>query len=143
MGERKSGAEQGDVGAFLGGIDHEQRRSDAAKLVALMQLHTGQPPRMWPGDIVGFGQYHYRYASGHEGDSCLVGFSPRKSEFSIYLMGLYFPDSTEPARLLLDRLGKHRMGKACLYVKRLGDINEGVLSQLIELSVTKLREHYA
>lgn len=64
MAERKSGAEQGDVDAFLAGIDQEQRRSDAAKLVALMQRHTGQPPRMWPGDIAGFGQYHYRYASG-------------------------------------------------------------------------------
>jgi len=92
--------------------------------------------------MVGFGNYHYVYDSGHEGDSFLVGFAPRQAEFSIYLMGIYFPDSTDAARLLLEHLGKHRMGKACLYVKKLADIDEKVLMQLIELSVQKLREHY-
>jgi hypothetical protein len=143
MAKQKTQPNSSDVGAFLAGIEPERRRTDAARLVELMHGRTGEPPQMWSGGIVGFGQYHYRYASGHEGDSCLVGFSPRKTEFSIYLMGIYFPDSTETARLLLDRLGKHRMGKACLYVKRLSDIDEGVLGQLVELSVAKLRENYA
>ncbi|OEO28561.1 hypothetical protein VW23_003720 [Devosia insulae DS-56] len=143
MAEQKTVPTTADVGAFLAAIEQEQRRADAARLVELMYARTGEPPQMWSGGIVGFGQYHYRYASGHEGDSCLVGFSPRKSEFSIYLVGIYFPDSTDTARLLLDRLGKHRMGKACLYVKRLSDIDEAVLGQLVTLSVTKLREHYA
>ena len=142
MAAQKTVPTSGDVGAFLAEIEQEQRRTDAGRLVELMHGCTAEPPRMWSGGIVGFGQYHYRYASGHEGDSCLVGFSPRKSEFSIYLMGIYFPDSVETARLLLDRLGKHRMGKACLYVKRLSDVDEAVLGQLVELSVAKLREHY-
>jgi hypothetical protein len=143
MAEQKTRPNTGEVRVFLADVKPEQRRADAARMVELMQRATGEPPRMWSGGIVGFGQYHYRYASGHEGDSCLVGFSPRQSEFSIYLMGIYFPDSTETARLLLDRLGKHRMGKACLYVKRLSDIDEAVLGQLVTLSVAKLREHYA
>lgn len=111
MVEQKTRPETADVGTFLAGLEPERRRTDAARLVKLMQRLTGEPPQMWTGGIVGFGQHHYRYASGREGDSCLVGFSPRKSEFSIYLMGVYFPDSTEVARLLLDRLGKHRMGR--------------------------------
>lgn len=131
-----------DVGETLGAIANPQRRDDAARLTALLQRLTGEEPRMWPGNIIGFGKYHYRYASGREGDSCLVGFSPRPAEFSIYLMGIYFPDSAEPAKLLLQQLGKHRMGKACLYVRRLGDVDQAVLAQLVELSISKLREHY-
>ena len=131
-----------DADLFLASITDDQRRNDAWQLAELMQQVTGEPPKLWPGSIVGFGQYHYLYESGHEGDSCLVGFSPRRSEFSIYLMGVYFPESSEPARLLLEHLGKHRMGKACLYVKKLADIDIGVLAQLVELSVGKLREHY-
>lgn len=131
-----------DVAALLDGIQSELRRADARHLVEMMQRITGKPPKLWSGSIIGFGQYHYRYESGHEGDSCLVGFSPRKSEFSIYLTGIYFPESSEPARLLLERLGKHGMGKACLYVRKLADIDEAVLTKLIEFSVAELREHY-
>lgn len=143
MADQKTSPATADVGGFLAGIEGEQRRADAARLVELMHGLTGDPPRLWGGDIVGFGQYHYKYASGHEGDTCLVGFSPRKSEFSIYLMGIYFPETGDAARLLLDRLGKHRMGKACLYVKKLGDIDEVVLRKLVELSVGELRAHYS
>ena len=132
----------GDVGEFLASIEGEQKRADATRLVAMMHRVTGEPPVLWGGSMVGFGNYHYIYDSGHEGDSFLVGFAPRRAEFSIYLMGIYFPDSSDAARLLLEHLGKHRMGKACLYVKKLADIDEKVLMQLIELSVQKLREHY-
>lgn len=142
MAEQKTKPSTADVGAFLAAIEGEQRRADAAHLVELMQRATGEAPKLWGGAIVGFGQYHYRYASGREGDSCLVGFSPRQSEFSIYLMGVYFPDSADAAGQLLARLCKHRMGKACLYVNRLADIDLSVLTQLIELSVGKLRQHY-
>lgn len=143
MAEQKTRPGDTDVGSFLAQIEDEPRRRDAAQLVELMQRLTGEPPMMWGGSIVGFGQYHYRYASGHEGDSCLVGFSPRKSEFSIYLMGIYFEDSADAARQMFSRLGKHRLGKACLYLKRLSDIDLPVLAELIALSSTKLRQHYA
>ncbi len=118
------------------------RRSDADRLIALMSAAVGEPPVMWGSSIVGFGKYHYRYESGREGETCLVGFSPRKGEFSIYLTGIYFPESADRAAELLSRLGKHRMGKACLYVKKLSDVDEQVLRDLIELSVSELRRHY-
>lgn len=142
MAETKTRPTASSVGGFLARIDSPERRADAARLLELMQSVTGESPRMWGDAIVGFGSYHYRYPTGHEGDTCLTGFSPRKSEFSIYLTGLYFPDSGPKADTLLARLGKHRMGKACLYVKRLSDIDENVLRELIELSVGELRRHY-
>lgn len=142
MAEQKTRPGLADVGGFLATIEGAQRRADAAVLVELMQRATGEPPVLWGTSIVGFGRYHYRYASGHEGDSCLVGFSPRKSEFSIYLMGIYFEDSADAARQILARLGKHRLGKSCLYVKRLSDIDLSVLAELVALSCAKLRQHY-
>lgn len=129
-----------DIAAFLAAIE-EPRRPDAASLVDLMSRQTGRPPVLW-GSMVGFGQYHYRYATGIEGDTFLVGFAPRKAEFSIYLMGIYFPDTAAEAETLLARLGKHRIGKACLYVKRLSDIDVSVLAELIERSVTRLKQEY-
>lgn len=129
------------VEAFLAELD-EKRRADAAALVDLMGRVTGERPRMWGDSIVGFGAYHYRYPTGHEGDTCLVGFSPRKNAFSIYLTGVYFPDTAPRAHKLLEKLGKHSMGKACLYVKRLSDIDPKVLEQLVKLSVATLKAHY-
>ena len=130
-----------DVDAFLARTAAD-RRADADQLVAMLQDVTGEPPVLWGDSIVGFGSYRYRYDSGREGDSSLVGFSPRKAEFSIYLLGVYFPDSAGPASELLARLGRHRMGKACLYVRRLADIDLSVLRELVELSVAQLRLHY-
>jgi len=130
-----------DVDGFLAGIESDAKRADARRLIEIMGRITGQAPRMW-GSIVGFGRYRYKYESGHEGETCLVGFSPRQAAFSIYLMGNYFPDSKNKAEELLARLGKHSMGKACLYVKKLGDVDEKVLEDLVALSVTTLREHY-
>jgi hypothetical protein len=141
MPEPKTRPTAADVGAFLAAVEDERKRADAHRLVELMSRITGEPPRLW-GTIVGFGQYHYKYASGHEGDSALVGFSPRKAEFSIYLMGTYFPGQETQREALLARLGKHRMGKACLYVKRLDDIDLAVLEELVRMSVAALREHY-
>lgn len=131
----------GDVEAFVAAIADEAKRADARTLMALMEEVSGEPPALW-GTMVGFGHYHYRYETGHDGDSFLVGFAPRKAEFSIYLMGTYFPDVSERRQALLARLGKHRMGKACLYVKRLSDVDLEVLRELAEMSVAALRKAY-
>lgn len=131
----------GDAEAFVAGIADAERRADALALIELMQAVSGEPPVLW-GTMVGFGHYHYRYETGHEGDSFLVGFAPRKAEFSIYLMGTYFPDVSERREELLARLGKHRMGQACLYVKRLSDVDMVVLRELAEMSVEALKRTY-
>ncbi|WP_449395836.1 DUF1801 domain-containing protein [Devosia riboflavina] len=141
MAEQKTRAGTGDVAAFLAAIEDQAKRTDALALVSLMAEVSGEPAVLW-GTMVGFGQYHYRYETGHEGDSFLVGFAPRRAEFSIYLMGTYLPEVAEKREALLARLGKHRMGKACLYVKRLSDVDLGVLRELAEMSVVELRKAY-
>jgi Domain of unknown function (DU1801) len=141
MAETKTRPTDADVGAFLAGIEDPRKQADAHRLVALMSKVTGEKPKLW-GNIVGFGQYHYTYASGHEGDAALTGFSPRKTEFSIYLTGTYFPEQGNARAALLGRLGKHRIGKSCLYVKRLDDVDLNVLEELIKMSVDALRQHY-
>jgi len=140
-GEQKTRPGTGDVEAFITAIADDRRRAEARELVALMNGITGEPPVLW-GTMIGFGQYHYVYETGHEGDSFLAGFAPRQSEFSIYLMGTYFPGQEAEREALLARLGKHRMGKACLYVKKLTDIDLGVLGEMIAMSAKALREHY-
>jgi hypothetical protein len=131
--------EAGDaaVAAYLATIDDPARRADCDRLVELMRAATGCPPVMWGSSIVGFGRYHYRYDSGHEGDSCRVGFSSRKGDLSIYLLA----DGGERAALLA-ALGRHKMGKACLYVKRLTDVDESVLMQLIRRSLDETARRY-
>lgn len=136
-----SAADRAEVDAFIDGVTNEEKRADSRRLIELMSRVTGDAPRMW-GTIVGFGRYHYRYDSGREGETCLVGFSPRQAAFSIYLMGNYFPDSADEAERLRARLGKHTIGKGCLYVKRLSDVDLATLEDLVRLSVSKLREHY-
>ncbi len=131
MAETKTKETGKSIETFLEGIEDEQRRNDARVFLDLMKRITGESPKMWGDSIVGFGRYHYRYESGHEGDTCLTGFAPRKNEFSIYLNGTYFPGMDEKRQRLLDRLGKHRMGKACLYVKRASDIDIEVLEELV------------
>lgn len=130
-----------EVEAFLASIEAE-RRPDSDRIIAMMSEATGEPPAMWGSTIVGCGRYHYRYESGREGDSALIGFSPRKAEFSIYLTGVYFPESGHHTANILARLGKHRMGKSCLYVKTLADIDQAVLRELMDFSIDELRKHY-
>ncbi len=137
----KTQATAADVTAFLDQLE-PGRRADADRLVALMSAATDEPPVLWGSSIVGFGRYHYRYPTGTEGDSSLVAFSPRKAEFSIHLMGVYFPESAARTTELLSRLGKHKMGKSCLYVKKLADIDESVLRELVDFSVAELRRYY-
>jgi hypothetical protein len=112
---------------FLTKLDDPQKRADSKVLVEMMSRVTGKKPQLWEYGVVGFGEYHYKYASGREGDSPLAAFSPRKADFSIYLD----PHDTEERAELLSRLGKHRMGKGCLYVKRLEQIDLGALEQLV------------
>ena len=142
MAEAKTKPTEVDVDEFIAQVDDPAKRADSHKLIALMQKLTGEPARMWGPSIIGFGSYHYKYASGHEGDSCLAGFSPRKAEFSVYLRGGYWSENVEKRDALLARLGKHRMGKGCLYVKRLADVDLEVLAQLIAQSVSALRSTY-
>jgi hypothetical protein len=122
--------------AFIAGVDGDQRRKDCRELVALMRGVTGHPPKMWGSSIVGFGQYHYRYESGREGDSLLTGFAPRKQELVLYLgPGI---DNEK----LMAKLGKHKAGKGCLYVKALDDIDRTVLKALVTESVAEMRKRY-
>ena len=130
------------VEEFLAKLDDPQKRADSRLLVEMMSRVTGEKPKLAHSGIVAFGNYHYKYASGHEGDSALTGFAPRKGEFSIYIHGSATPDQAETRDALLAKLGKHRMGKGCLYVKRLDQVDLGVLEQLVANSVRWLRTTY-
>ena len=118
------------VEAFLAQVPDERRRQDARRLCAMMQEITSEPPAMWGTSIVGFGTYHYRYASGHEGDSALAGFSPRRQHLVIYLVGEF----RDRHQSVLARLGPHKTGKGCLYIKRLDDVDPDALRELIDRS---------
>lgn len=139
MAELKTKEHDADVFAFIEGFaDTEQKRRDSHELVKLMQEATGHPPRMWGPTMIGFGKYHYKSArSRQEGDWPLVGFSPRKSAISLYVY-TGFPEHEH----LLQGLGKYKMGKACLYVKKLADIDRDVLRRLIWGTIEFLREEY-
>ncbi len=119
------------VEGFLAQVPDDRRREDARRLCAKMQEITGEPPAMWGSSIVGFGTYHYRYASGHEGDSALASFSPRRQQLVIYLVG-EFADRHQAA---LARLGPHKTGKGCLYISRLNGVDLDALRELIDRSV--------
>jgi len=119
------------VAAFLARVPDERRREDARRLCAMMQEITGEPPVLWGTSIIGFGTYHYRYASGREGDSPLASFSPRRQYQVIYLVGKF----EHRHRSVLARLGRYRAGKGCLYVKRLDDVDHYALRELIDRSV--------
>ena len=137
MYEAKTKATALSVAAYLDAIADETRRRDCQELAALMERVTGCPAVMWGTAIVGFDRYHYRYASGHEGESCVVGFAARKGDLSVYLMGGY-----EGAEPLLAQLGRHRIGKACLYLKRLADVDLPVLEQLVVRAVACVKQRY-
>ena len=137
MTQRKTSQNEGDVNAFLDAVENPRRRADARQLLDLMQTVTGEPPKMWGPGIVGFGKYHYRYASGREGDSLVVGFAPRKRNLVIYIMP-GFSDYGE----LLGKLGKFRTGRSCLYVNKLDDVDLQLLEQLVRESVEEMKRRY-
>lgn len=137
MAEPKTRPSDGSVKVFIDAIADEGRRRDCRALAGIMRKITGSRPRMWGSSIVGFGSYHYKYASGREGDWFLAGFSPRKSDLTLYLM-----PGLDGFEALLGKLGKHKTGKACLYIKSLDDVRLPVLEQLVRRSVRCLRELY-
>lgn len=131
-----------DVSAFIAAVTPASKRADSETLCRLFEHWSGAKPVMWGPTMVGFGSYHYRYASGTEGDSFPVGFSPRAAAFSLYLMGASLEPHATKAEALLSRLGTFSRGRACLYVKRLSDIDLDVLEQLVRLSIEAVRERY-
>lgn len=133
MAENKTRPTRVRPATFLKTVINERRRSDGRELLALMQEITGEPPVMWGPSIVGFGQYHYKYASGHEGDIMVVGFSPRKQHLVVYV-GPSLNDEK-----LMARLGKHKRGKGCLYINKLDDVDRRILRRLIEKGVRETR----
>ena len=137
MTEPKTKPTDSSVEVFLNAIPDEQKRADAFTIVKLMKQVTRFEPKMWGGSIVGFGSYHYKYASGREGDSCLVGFSPRKQNLTLYLM-LGAGDYGD----LLKKLGKYKTGKGCLYINRLADVDVPTLKELIKQSMKQLKTLY-
>jgi hypothetical protein len=135
MAENKTKATDASVDAHLAAIADRGRRSDCEALVKLMAKAAGQPPKMWGTSIVGFGSYHYKYASGREGDICLLGFASRKGDISIYGLGTFHGREE-----LLSKLGKHKMGKGCLYISTMSDIDVKVLEQLLKKSVAESKK---
>jgi hypothetical protein len=129
MYKLKTQVNDSSVTAFLDAVEPETKRDDAYAVLDIMRDATGHEPKMWGTAIVGFGQYHYKYDSGHEGDMCLVGFSPRKANITLYLM-LGGGDYDEQ----LKQLGKHKVSKGCLYNNKLADLNVGVLQELVGMA---------
>lgn len=137
MYKAKTAPTDHNVIAYLETVESEKRKEDAYKLLDFFEKVTGKAATMWGTSIIGFGSYHYVYASGHSGDAPLVGFSPRKKA-----MSLYFATGDEKRKELLEKLGKHTSGVACVYVKKLEDIHMNVLEELILQSIVFLNETY-
>lgn len=137
MAEAKTKPTTADVNAFLQAIGDESTREDCLTLLKIMKQATRAEPILWGSNIVGFGTYHYQYATGREGDWPLTAFSPRKQNLTIYIMPGF--DRYED---LMARLGKHKTGKSCLYIKRLADIDLKVLKELITASVKHMKQTY-
>ncbi|MDY8135416.1 DUF1801 domain-containing protein [Aquimarina sp. 2201CG5-10] len=138
MAKNKTTQTEVDVIDFINSyVDNEQKKADSYKLIKLMKKWSGFEPKMWGPTIIGFGSYHYKYASGHEGDAPLLGFSPRKAQFSLYVYS-----KTEKSDNLLKDLGKFKMGKACIYFKKLADINIPIVEKLSAETIAYLNEHH-
>lgn len=135
--ENKTKATEVSVDAFIASVADADQRTDAEKIRAMMEQLSDEPATMWGPSIIGFGSYHYKYESGREGDMCRIGFSPRKGQTVLYLI-----DGFEGQSDLMARLGKHKTGKSCLYIKRLSDIDEAVLEELCVRSLQYMAEKY-
>ncbi|VDN48421.1 conserved protein of unknown function [Petrocella atlantisensis] len=137
MYELKTKENDSDVVEFIERVKNPKRQEDAYKLLDIFSETTGLKAKMWGPSIIGFGSYHYKYASGHEGDAMLVGFSPRKAK-----MSLYFATGDTEREALLQKLGKHTAGKACVYINKLEDVNIDILRDLIKQSIIFLKKTY-
>ena len=136
MAQNKTTQTELSVTDFLNSVADETKRNDSFQLVELFKTQTGLEPKMWGPSIVGFGSYHYKYDSGHEGDAPLVAFSPRKDALTLYLANF------DRREALLQQFGKHKTGKGCIYVKKLADVNIGILQEMIDLSVKHTKSLY-
>ena len=136
MAELKTRKTDASVEAFLDGVENPQRRDDARTVCAMMERVTGEAPRMWGPSIIGFGSYRYRYDSGHQGEMCRIGFSPRKAQLVLYVL------TGSGQEELLARLGKHSTGKSCLYIGKLADVDMAVLEQLAAGAFASMAARY-
>lgn len=137
MAELKTKENAGSVRDFLTSIEDEQKSNDCLEVVSLMEEATGQKAKMWGPSIVGFGSYHYKYDSGHEGDMCKVGFSPRKANITIY--GLM---SEKPDADTLKKLGKHKISGSCMHISKLTDIDKTVFKKIVKQAYTAMTKKY-
>jgi hypothetical protein len=136
--ENKTKPTAASVAKFIDAVENETRRKDAKKLLSVMKKITGDKPKMWGPSIIGFGEYHYKYESGREGDSLLVGFSPRKANMVLYVLGCL--GDKEP---LLAKLGKYKNGKSCLYINKLDDVDMPTLEKLIDKSYKTTKKKWS
>lgn len=138
MAKNKTQFTDEDVEKFIETFaNNEQKKSDSFELIRIMQELTGESAKMWGPSIIGFGNYHYKYASGHEGDAPVLGFSPRKAAISLYVYS-----DTEVSKQLVTKLGKHKMAKACIYINKLSDVDTEVLKEICRESIRFISEHY-
>ena len=137
MAENKTQPTQLKVSEFINSIEDKVKRADCRELMKLMSETTGNRAKMWGTSIVGYGKYHYKYASGREGDFFLTGFAPRKQALTIYIVSGF---NINPE--LMEKLGKYKTGKSCLYVKKLDDVDRSALAQLVKESVAYIRKKY-
>ncbi len=137
MAENKTTWTGASVGAFLDAVPDPKRREDGKALCALFEQVLGEPPEMFGPTIVGFGRYHYRYASGREGDACATGFSPRAKELVVYVN-----DDSQRTQDLLQKLGKHKAGRCCVYIRKLEDVDQAVLAELVAESYRTVKARY-
>ena len=135
MAKLKTQKNEANVDDFINSVDDERKRQDCVAIIDLMREVTGEEPAMWGPSIVGFGSYHYKYASGREGDWFLTGFSPRKQALTLYIMSGF-----KKYESLLAKLGKYKTGKSCLYVKKLDDVDIPTLKELVKQSVAHQAE---
>ena len=136
-GENKTKVTKVSPAEFVAAVEHPVRRSDAEQLLEFFSRTTGMTAKMWGPSLIGYGQYHYKYESGREGDMLITGFSPRKANLVFYIMPGY-QDLSE----MLGRLGKHKTGKSCLYVNKLADIDMDVLEEIVRFGVNYIRQNY-
>lgn len=138
MSENKTKRTNASVDEFLAAVENDRRRNDAVTVCELMQEVTGEEPVMWGPTMVGFGTYHYKYASGREGDWFLVGFAPRKANLVVYIMSGFKGHAA-----LMDKLGKHKTGSSCLFINKLDDIDMDILRELVRRSVEHVSNAYS
>jgi hypothetical protein len=135
MAEPKTKPTDTSADSFVAALPDEKKRNDSLELLAMLREVTGEQPQMWGDSIVGFGSYHYTYASGRQGDWFVAGFSPRKQNLTLYVMGGF-----EPHDELLAKLGKHKLGKGCLYINKLQDVDRDTLRQLLAAAVAQAQQ---